>query len=94
MLYLVETSKNERQSSYPKAGLILRTSSFKDSASSGDSREGSTERTTNVKTSTTRTVSGETFLTNRSKVTGVQDVISRMKTEGDVKYHINVQPLQ
>ncbi|XP_063904658.1 titin-like isoform X2 [Zophobas morio] len=77
----VETSKNERQSSYPKAGLILRTSSFKDSASSGDSREGSTERTTNVKTSTTRTVSGETFLTNRSKVTGVQDVISRMKTE-------------
>jgi hypothetical protein len=76
----VETSKSERQSSYPKAGLILRTSSFKDSGSSGDSREGSTERTVTMKTST-RTVAGETFLTNRSKVTGVQDVISRMKSE-------------
>jgi hypothetical protein len=77
----VETSKSDRQSSYPKAGLILRTSSFKDSGSSGDSREGSTERTVTMKTST-RTVAGETFLTNRSKVTGVQDVISRMKSEG------------
>ncbi|KYB26034.1 hypothetical protein TcasGA2_TC033929 [Tribolium castaneum] len=76
----VETSKSERQSSYPKAGLILRTSSFKETGSS-DSREGSTERTVTVKTSSSRTVAGETFLTNRSKVTGVQDVISRMKSE-------------
>ncbi|RZC42027.1 uncharacterized protein BDFB_007720, partial [Asbolus verrucosus] len=66
----VETSKSERQSSYPKAGLILRTSSFKESASSGDSREGSTERTVTMKTSSTKSVTGETFLTNRNKVTG------------------------
>lgn len=33
-------------------------------------------------TSTSRTVSGgDTFLTNKSRVSGVQDVISRMKTE-------------
>ncbi|XP_044253053.1 uncharacterized protein LOC123004018 isoform X2 [Tribolium madens] len=76
----VETSKSERQSTYPKAGLILRTSSFKETGSS-DSREGSAEKTVIVKMSSSRTVAGETFLTNRSKVTGVQDAISRMKSE-------------
>lgn len=31
LMFLVDTLTNERQTSYPKAGLILRTSSFKDS---------------------------------------------------------------
>nr|CAI5839322.1 unnamed protein product [Callosobruchus analis] len=66
----VDILKSERQTSYPKAGLILRTSSFKDSRT-GDSkqcRRGSSGGET-------------TFLTNKSRVTGVQDVIDRMKTE-------------
>nr|XP_022906552.1 titin-like [Onthophagus taurus] len=82
----VETLKSERKSSFPKAGLILRSSSFKDTKSpspkSGSSREtspGYAQSTTKtIKTSGTRT---ETFLTDHSKVTGVQDVITRMKNE-------------
>lgn len=42
-IYLVETLKSERQTTYPKAGLILRTSSFKSTNGEGepDSRESS-----------------------------------------------------
>lgn len=57
----------------------MRTSSFKESSDSSQSREESTEKT--IKT-TAKTVSGKTFLTNKNKVTGVQDVISRMKATG------------
>lgn len=107
----VETLKNEKQTSYPKAGLILRTSSFKeDGHQSPDQSETSPgiiiqtiinfffnfvlklhffisaerecESVTVRTTSTSKTVSGgETFLTNKSRVSGVRDVISRMKTE-------------
>lgn len=35
---LVETLKNEKQSSYPKAGLILRTSSFKENGQQSTER--------------------------------------------------------
>lgn len=121
-LFAVETLKNEKQTSYPKAGLILRTSSFKenghqtldqDETSPGIdnffivifetwknnacwrkkilsnpyspfllSAERECESVTVRTTSTSKTVSGgETFLTNKSRVSGVRDVISRMKTE-------------
>ncbi|KAG5891014.1 hypothetical protein JTB14_005788 [Gonioctena quinquepunctata] len=82
----VETLKSERQTSYPRAGLILRTSSFKDADSESDHEETSStfaesECSTRIQTSTTRSVTGETFLTNKTRVTGVKDVINRMKTE-------------
>ncbi|KAF2898002.1 hypothetical protein ILUMI_08167, partial [Ignelater luminosus] len=89
----VETSKNERQSSYPKAGLILRTSSFKDTAKTGagSSRESSPEKetvckTVTVKKTTSSSSSGgrtDTFLNNQTRVRGVQDVITRMKNADD-----------
>ncbi|GJQ80131.1 hypothetical protein Trydic_g19411, partial [Trypoxylus dichotomus] len=93
----VDTLKSERQPTYPKAGLILRTSSFKESPTNGTeisrSREGSPAtqdvREETVTTVETRTTSsgkkGETFLTNRSKVTGVQDVLSRMRNEAEIE---------
>ncbi|KRT85397.1 hypothetical protein AMK59_390, partial [Oryctes borbonicus] len=96
----VDTLKSERQPSYPKAGLILRTSSFKDSPTngtgSGGSREGSPatqdvheETVTTVETRTRSTTSGgkkaDTFLSNRSKVTGVQDVLTRMRNEAEIE---------
>ncbi|KAJ8972683.1 hypothetical protein NQ317_001703 [Molorchus minor] len=83
----VETLKSERQTSYPRAGLILRTSSFKEPRSGTDgSREtspanGECESTVTVRTTTTRSSGGDTFLTNKSRVSGVKDVITRMKTE-------------
>nr|CAH7740064.1 unnamed protein product [Callosobruchus chinensis] len=85
----VDILKSERQTSYPKAGLILRTSSFKDSRTgdSGQARRASSDKedfesSVTVKTTKSRTEGGETtFLTNKSRVTGVQDVIDRMKTE-------------
>ncbi|XP_031353277.1 titin-like isoform X2 [Photinus pyralis] len=83
----VETSKTERQTSYPKAGLILRTSSFK--KSSPDDREpspGSAAVTTTVRKTTTTTSSGrrgDTFLNNQTRVRDVQDVITRMKNSDD-----------
>ncbi|CAH1959252.1 unnamed protein product [Acanthoscelides obtectus] len=85
----VDILKSERQTTYPKAGLILRTSSFKDSRT-GDSRQARQtspekedfESSVTVRTTKSRTEGGETtFLTNKSRVTGVQDVIDRMKTE-------------
>ncbi|CAH0715212.1 unnamed protein product, partial [Brenthis ino] len=95
-----ETSKSERHV-YPKAGLILRTSTMKDSVSSltrtdsehslGSDEEVVTTTTTEetddgVKTTTTTTTrSGHTrgqersFLDSSTKVTGVQDILTRMK---------------
>ncbi|KAK9752686.1 Smoothelin cytoskeleton protein [Popillia japonica] len=95
----VESLKSERQSSYPKAGLILRTSSFKDSPSNGvdlnRSREGSPDAqeihekvVTSVRETTSTTSGGkksDTFLSNKSKVTGVHDVLSRMKNEAEIE---------
>ncbi|CAH1109288.1 unnamed protein product [Psylliodes chrysocephalus] len=81
----VDTLTNERQTSYPKAGLILRTSSFKDSKGASteeDTSKGTiTSTKTTKQTTTTKSASGGTFLSNKSTVSGVQDVISRMKTE-------------
>ncbi|XP_017783961.1 PREDICTED: titin isoform X2 [Nicrophorus vespilloides] len=74
----VQTLKGERQSTYPKAGLILRTSSFKDT-SSLSSREASPIDVSEDEVTTVK--SSSTFLTNTSKVTNVQDVIGRMKAE-------------
>ncbi|KAK4874661.1 hypothetical protein RN001_014021 [Aquatica leii] len=85
----VETSKNERQSSYPKAGLILRTSSFKKSTTQDSSREASPEpevTTTTVRRTVTSSTSGErtdTFLNNQKRVSNVQDVITRMRNADD-----------
>ncbi|CAG9856982.1 unnamed protein product [Phyllotreta striolata] len=73
----VESLKSERQPAYPKAGLILRTSSFKDSKLDATKSDNSTDVVTSTKTST----SSGSFLTNRTAVSGVQDVISRMKTD-------------
>lgn len=70
----VESNTSERKNSY-KAGLILRTSSFKERKSS--SRESTPE--------TSRKQTTGSFLTNTSKVTGIQDVITRMKTEERVE---------
>ncbi|XP_045477090.1 microtubule-associated protein futsch-like isoform X2 [Harmonia axyridis] len=86
----VEVSKNERQSSYPKAGLILRSSSFKNESAQDDgyseiSAEERIEQSVSTKSSNSKTVSGGTFLRNKSKVTGVHDAISRMQTE-DIEY--------
>lgn len=85
----MEASKNERQATYPKAGLILRSSSFKDGAKGDEKSE--LEETVTSKSSTTKAGSfSETFLTNKSKVTGVQDVINRMKNEGNVILFVKV----
>ncbi|KAF5290833.1 hypothetical protein FQA39_LY14595 [Lamprigera yunnana] len=84
----VETSKNERQSSYPKAGLILRTSSFKKEKNRSSSRESSPDNEVSTTTTTVRrtTTSGttregrsDTFLNNQTRVTSVQDVMTRMR---------------
>lgn len=81
--FAVESLKSEKQSTYPRAGLILRTSSFKDSNRSRETTPEDEEYTRTVKSErTTVSSSGETFLTNRSRVKGVQDVISRMKATG------------
>nr|XP_023020334.1 uncharacterized protein LOC111508923 [Leptinotarsa decemlineata] len=77
----VETLKSERQTSYPKAGLILRTSSFKDRNSESDDEETSSAFTESESITRTRPVSGNTFLANKTHVSGVKDVINRMKTE-------------
>ncbi|XP_039753410.1 uncharacterized protein LOC120628842 isoform X3 [Pararge aegeria] len=102
-----ETSKSERVT-YPKAGLILRTSTMKDSISSDSSTHAGLARSDSehslasaddvVTTTTTeqvddgvRTTSTTTstrshgrmqersFLDSSSKVTGVQDILTRMK---------------
>lgn len=103
----METAKAERQSSsYPRAGLILRTSSFKNETSSDTDKnaagkfskrlnrlgkrkcyfvvENVESRKVVTKTTVTSSKSGgsETFLSNKSRVTGVQDVINRMSGEG------------
>lgn len=112
-----ENAANMTQRSYPKAGLILRTSSF----SSSEERDNSLKQSSNVKqsrhdspekvsqtkseqiietVSTSKVVGGSTgvdkserstvsttttakkassFLDNTSRVTGVQDVLTRMK---------------
>ncbi|CAH0564491.1 unnamed protein product [Brassicogethes aeneus] len=93
----VETLKSERQSSYPKAGLILRTSSFKDTGSEDDSPVEEKMMTT-VTTKSSRTIEGgESFLTNRSKVTGLKDVICMMKAEdyedGDTEEDVEARSL-
>ncbi|XP_050309144.1 titin isoform X5 [Anthonomus grandis grandis] len=82
----VESLKNERQTTYPKAGLILRSSSFKSTNGEGEpSRESSPadDREADSSTVTVRTIksSGETFLSNKSRITDAQDVITRMKNE-------------
>ncbi|CAG9773679.1 unnamed protein product [Ceutorhynchus assimilis] len=87
----VETLKSERQTTYPKAGLILRSSSFKSTNGEGepdsrelspaDDREAESSTVTVRTMKTTSSSSGETFLTNKSKISGVQDVITRMKNE-------------
>lgn len=47
------------------------------------SAEERTQESVSVKSSSSsKTVSGGTFLRNKTKVTGVQDAISRMKAEG------------
>ncbi|XP_046965669.1 titin isoform X2 [Vanessa cardui] len=102
-----ETSKSERHM-YPKAGLILRTATMKDSVSSDSSAHAGLTRTDSehslcsedetvttttteqvgdgVRTTTTTTTrSGHTrgqersFLDSTTKVTGVQDILTRMK---------------
>ncbi|XP_026483231.2 uncharacterized protein LOC113391475 isoform X1 [Vanessa tameamea] len=102
-----ETSKSERHM-YPKAGLILRTASMKDSVSSDSSAHAGLTRTDSEQslgsedetvttttteevgdgvrtTTTTTTRSGHTrgqersFLDSTTKVTGVQDILTRMK---------------
>ncbi|XP_072394526.1 uncharacterized protein [Diabrotica undecimpunctata] len=83
----VESLKNERQTSYPKAGLILRTSSFKDSKNDSNEEDVTSGIVATTKTSkqttTTKSTSsgGGSFLSNKSTISGVTDVISRMKTE-------------
>ncbi|KAL3274697.1 hypothetical protein HHI36_016074 [Cryptolaemus montrouzieri] len=84
-----EESRNERQSSYPKAGLILRSSSFKNDTAAYETDEINTKSTDErleesismTTSSNTKYLSSGTFLRNKSKVTGVQDVITRMKAE-------------
>ncbi|XP_052753365.1 microtubule-associated protein futsch isoform X2 [Galleria mellonella] len=100
-----ETNKSERVS-YPKAGLILRTATMKDSFSSDSSAHAGLARTDSdhslasvedvVTTSTTERGDGRTvttttttrrshhgqeksFLDSSTKVTGVQDILTRMK---------------
>ncbi|XP_013170129.1 PREDICTED: microtubule-associated protein futsch-like isoform X1 [Papilio xuthus] len=102
-----ESSKNER-ASYPKAGLILRSTSIKDSGSNDtthaelhrtDSEQslGSAEENVVTTTSSSRQESGDgmttttttttrsrarherSFLDSDTKVTGVQDILTRMK---------------
>lgn len=55
------------------------------------------DSTVTVRTTTTRTMGGDTFLTNKNKVSGVKDVISRMKTEdyekGDTEEDIEARGL-
>ncbi|KAL1497754.1 hypothetical protein ABEB36_008657 [Hypothenemus hampei] len=98
----VETLKSERQTIYPKAGLILRSSSFKSTNVEGelDSRESSPEEREIISTKTsvsTMKSTGDTFLSNKNRVTGVQDVLSRMKNEehveGDSKEDIAARDL-
>ncbi|XP_066151811.1 serine/arginine repetitive matrix protein 2-like isoform X2 [Euwallacea fornicatus] len=90
----VETLKSERQTTYPKAGLILRSSSFKSTNGEAelDSRESSPDGDKRSKSSTTTTIrtmksssSGETFLSNKNQISGVQDVLTRMKNEESVE---------
>ncbi|XP_077298792.1 uncharacterized protein LOC143920004 [Arctopsyche grandis] len=91
----VDTSKAEK-STYPKAGLILRTSSFRDNASASASSRSSTpggvvrtDSNTSVNSTEMNTSRVEhhhqqseshmSFLDSNTKVTGVQDIITRMK---------------
>ncbi|XP_047030239.1 uncharacterized protein LOC124637665 isoform X3 [Helicoverpa zea] len=100
-----ESSKTER-AAYPKAGLILRTATMKDSVSSDSSAHAGLTRTDSehslgsvedtvvttervdggVRTVTTTTRShgsvqrgDRSFLDSNTKVTGVQDILTRMK---------------
>ncbi|XP_044735500.1 microtubule-associated protein futsch isoform X2 [Chrysoperla carnea] len=89
----VESVQTERKSSYPKAGLILRTSSFKEQIAGSDfdsraSTPGMNEFSKTIslesmesanESKTTRRTDSKTFLNSQTRVTGVQDVISRMK---------------
>ncbi|KAI5637283.1 smoothelin cytoskeleton protein domain-containing protein [Phthorimaea operculella] len=114
-----DTSKSER-TTYPKAGLILRTTNLKDSVSSDSSGHaglgrtdsahslGSVEDNTVVTTRTTQQlgdgvrtttttrkevrgheVKGQerSFLDSSTKVTGVQDILSRMRNADIVRGH-------
>ncbi|XP_066246265.1 serine/arginine repetitive matrix protein 2-like isoform X2 [Euwallacea similis] len=90
----VETLKSERQTTYPKAGLILRSSSFKSTNGEAelDSRESSPDGDKRSKSSTATAIrtmksssSGETFLSNKNQISGVQDVLTRMKNEESVE---------
>lgn len=78
----VETAKSERQSSYPRAGLILRTSSFKKEGGDTDAGVEKVETRKTVTKTASVTRGGESFLSNKTKVTGVQDVIERMSAQG------------
>ncbi|XP_044759033.1 microtubule-associated protein futsch isoform X2 [Coccinella septempunctata] len=98
----VEVSKSERQSTYPKAGLILRSSSFKNESATEDgyseiSAEKRMGESVSIKTSHSKSASGGTFLRNKSKVTDVQDAITRMKAEdiqhGDTEEDIEAKDL-
>ncbi|PSN39577.1 hypothetical protein C0J52_21875 [Blattella germanica] len=89
------SSKSSRsQQSYPKAGLIFRSSSFRQSNSPAttpteEKDPGSTSRkhsaSMEVRTSSSgqstpqSETEGKSFLTNQTPVTGVQDVLHRMK---------------
>ncbi|CAH1154637.1 unnamed protein product [Phaedon cochleariae] len=97
----VETAKNEKQTVYPKAGLILRTSSFK-STGNGSNEEITSdstdaEITTTSTTYTTKSSAGGTFLTKKTRVSGIKDVIDRMQTtetqDGDTEDDANARTL-
>ncbi|XP_025837133.1 uncharacterized protein LOC108735419 isoform X2 [Agrilus planipennis] len=64
----IETCKNERNYSYPKAGLILRTTSRLVDDDFPEKGKSSAEGN-----------SSNTFLSNTTKVTGVHDIINRIK---------------
>ncbi|KAJ4445509.1 hypothetical protein ANN_12189 [Periplaneta americana] len=85
------------QRSYPKAGLIFRSASFRlnngtspATTPTGEEAPGSTnlKQSTEVRTASTTNsthstpqaeTEGKSFLTNQTRVTGVQDVLTRMK---------------
>lgn len=88
----VESTKTERVT-YPKAGLILRTSSFKQTEMGSDVSRGSSpgeiefgktislESMDSVSEPKSGRIPGvaKSFLDSKTRVTGVQDCISRMK---------------
>ena len=80
------TSRNEERSTssaYPKAGLILRTSSFKRSSPDKEVHDKTERYVTSETVIRRKSETGKSFLNDQSKVRNVQDVITRMKTEGN-----------